>query len=137
MLKVLIVEDDIIIADMIEDRLVADGLVVCGIASNIAEAMTLASQDKPDVAVVDVRLADGDLGTDLALRLRQMHNDIGILYATGNVEAVLGQSVGEACLRKPYNVSALTPAVRFVVNKLRTGQCLCPVPEGLILLGAR
>jgi DNA-binding response OmpR family regulator len=136
MLKVLIAEDDIIIADMIEDRLVLDGFIVCGIACNIAEAVSLAVQEKPDVAIVDVRLADGDLGTDLAVRLRELDGDLGILYATGNVEAVLGHSVGEACLRKPFKAAALAPALRLVVNKLRTGQLRCPVPDGLILLSA-
>lgn len=57
-LKVLIAEDDLLIADMVEDILVAHGYEVCGIARTVAEAVALGSLNRPDLAVLDLRLAE-------------------------------------------------------------------------------
>ena len=67
--RVLIVEDDLMMADMVEMLLVDSGYEVCGIARNVADAVALARSHKPDLAVIDVRLADGDLGTEIPAHL--------------------------------------------------------------------
>jgi len=61
--KVLIAEDDLMIADLAEDMLVGQGYEVCGIARTVPEAVALGRQHRPDLAVIDLRLADGGLGT--------------------------------------------------------------------------
>jgi response regulator of citrate/malate metabolism len=135
MLKVLIVEDDLMIADMVNDRLELDQFDVCGIATNITEALALASMHHPDLAVVDVRLADGDLGTNLAVDLKRLYK-IGILYATGNIELVIRDSVGEGCMQKPYNMAALSKSLRIVHRLLASGEVPDALPDGLLLLNA-
>src|SRR5690242_13176645 len=95
---VLIVEDDLMVADMLEEILIDEGFTVCGISQRITEAVDLAAIHKPTLAVVDVQLLDG-LGTDLAARLLRDH-DIGILYTTGNRELVQ-HAPGDGCLGKP------------------------------------
>ena len=62
---------------------VDSGYEVCGIARTVAEAVALGRSHKPDLAVIDVRLADGDLGTEIAAQLGALGR-LGILYATGN-----------------------------------------------------
>ena len=57
MLKVLIAEDDLMLADLAEEILVDAGYEVCGIARTVAEAVALAQHHKPDLAVLDLRLA--------------------------------------------------------------------------------
>jgi two-component system, response regulator PdtaR len=64
-LKVLIAEDNLMIADLVEEILIEHGYEVCGIARTVAEAVVLAQHHKPDLAVLDLRLADGGLGTDI------------------------------------------------------------------------
>ena len=44
-------------------------LEVCGIARTVAEAVELGLRHKPDLAVIDLRLADGELGTEVAALL--------------------------------------------------------------------
>jgi DNA-binding response OmpR family regulator len=60
-LKVLIAEDDLMIADLAEEVLAEAGYEVCGIARTVAEAIALAQHHTPDLAVLDLRLADGGL----------------------------------------------------------------------------
>ena len=66
---VMIAEDDLLMADMLEDVLVAGGYEVCGIARTVEQGIELGDRCKPDLAVLDIRLADGGLGTDIAARL--------------------------------------------------------------------
>src|SRR6202030_2553353 len=82
-LKVLIAEDDLLIADMMEAVLLSHGYDVCGIARTVAEAVELGSTSKPDLAILDLRLANAGLGTEIAARLGD-RGRLGVLYATGN-----------------------------------------------------
>jgi len=50
-LKVLIVEDDLLMADMVEMLLVDSGYDVCGIARNVAEAVALVTHAEPFAAI--------------------------------------------------------------------------------------
>jgi DNA-binding response OmpR family regulator len=102
MLKVMIAEDDLLMADLLEDVLVEAGYEVCGIARTVEEGIELSQAHKPDLAILDLRLANGGLGTDLAARLSRQ-NRPGVLYATGNGGQLgLTKADGEACLGKPY-----------------------------------
>src|SRR5476651_650530 len=98
MLKVLIAEDDLMIADMAEEILVEHGYEVCGIARTVAEAVALGRLHKPDLAVIDLRLADGGLGTEIPAQLGALGRP-GVLYASGNISHVmLTAADGDACL---------------------------------------
>jgi DNA-binding response OmpR family regulator len=57
--KVLIVEDDFMIADCLEEILVDAGYEVCGIAREVDEAIAMGKELRPDLAVIDLRLAAG------------------------------------------------------------------------------
>jgi DNA-binding response OmpR family regulator len=133
-LKVLIVEDDFMIADMSEDLLVAGGYEVCGIAATVQAAVSLGLRHKPDLALIDFRLADGGLGTEVATRLRATSR-IGVLYATGNSKHVEMQNAeGEACLGKPYQAEDLVRGMKIVAEFVATGASTLPFPHGFHML---
>jgi two-component system, response regulator PdtaR len=69
MTSVMIAEDDLFMADMLEEALAASGYEVCGIARTVEKAVELAERHKPDLAILDIRLANGGLGTDIPARL--------------------------------------------------------------------
>jgi DNA-binding response OmpR family regulator len=69
MAKVLIAEDDLFMADMLEEVLVGAGFQVCGIARTVEEGVALGKRHKPDLALLDLRLAAGGLGPEIAGRL--------------------------------------------------------------------
>ena len=64
MLKVLIVEDDLMLADFAEELLVEHGYKVGGIARTVGDAVARVRHSAPDLVVLDLRLADGGLGSD-------------------------------------------------------------------------
>jgi CheY-like chemotaxis protein len=134
MLKVLIAEDDLMIADLAEEILIEHGYEVCGIARTVAEAVEMGRLHKPDLAVLDLRLADGGLGTEIAARLGSDLR-LGVLYATGNVARVmLTATNGDACLAKPYRSADLIRGLEIVAGIIATGMALQPFPRGFQVL---
>ena len=134
MLRVLIAEDDLMIADLVEEVLVDKGYEVCGIARTVAEAVALAQHHKPDLAILDLRLADGGLGTEIAALLLPLGR-LGVLYATGNIsQVVLTTADGDACISKPYRTIDLLRGLEIVAEIVATGTALPPFPRGFRVL---
>ena len=134
MLKVLIAEDDLLIADMTEEVLIDHGYEVCGIARTVGEGVALGRLHKPDLALLDMRLADGGLGTEIAAQLNRFGR-LGVLFATGNALHIMqNSSEGDACIVKPYSSADLVRALKIVAGIVATGIASLPFPRGFALL---
>ena len=132
MLKVLIVEDDLMLADFAEEILVEHGYEISGIARTVAGAIALARRSRPDLVVLDLRLAEGRLGTEFASQLPPLGRP-GILYVTGNMSQV-ALVHGDACLAKPYRSADLVRGLEVVAEIVATGKAQPPFPQGFQLL---
>jgi CheY-like chemotaxis protein len=131
-LKVMIAEDDMMIADMLRTILTEAGYRVCGTARTVPEAVALARQQRLDLAVIDIRLADGGIGTNIAAQLSDSERP-GILYATGN-RIKLTAADGHACLVKPYREIDLLRGLEIIAEIIATGTALPPFPRGFQML---
>jgi DNA-binding response OmpR family regulator len=134
MLTVLIVEDELSIAELLRDALEDDGYGVIGIARTLDDAVLLVKQNSPDVAIVDIRLADGDSGTNLRARLDETIRP-RILFSTGSAsdEDLLG-SYGDAVITKPYRLEDVGQALRIIDEIARHGRTDLPFPANFRLL---
>lgn len=114
--KVLICEDESIVALELQQRLQDFGYQVAGIASRGEEAFALAAQQHPDIALMDVRL-NGDLsGPEIATILSKDYNIPSIyLSAYGDEETVKEASRAEPLgyLIKPVRDQELDFSIRF------------------------
>ena len=134
MLKVLIAEDDLMIADIAEEMIVGYGYEVCGIARTVQEAVDLGRLHKPDLALIDLRLADEGRGTDIVRQLGSREG-LGVLYASGNIEQFsLTATDGHACLAKPYRSGDLERGLEIVARMVATGIATPPFPPGFHVL---
>lgn len=134
MLKVMIAEDDLIIAEMAAEFLATCGYEVVGTARTVDAAVALGDAHRPDLAVIDLRLADGDLGTAIPGRLASLDR-LGILYATANMAHLLQSgATGEACIRKPYRFPDLRRSLEIVTEMVTTGRASPPFPRGFQIL---
>ncbi len=131
--SVMIAEDDLLVADMLEDTLVHGGYEVCGIARTVAKAVELGARCKPDLAILDIRLAEGGLGTDIPAGLMNAPR-MGILYASGHTLPDLTKADGTAVIRKPYRPEDMLRAVRIVEQIVETGEASRPFPEKFTVL---
>jgi CheY-like chemotaxis protein len=136
MLKVLIAEDELLIADEIEEALIAGGYEVCGIARTVDEAVKLVELHEPDLAVLDIRLAGGDRGTDIPLRLLGKGKPIGVLYATAysSLNRQLTLNDGEAAIEKPFCSEDLVRALAIVQEIKALGGSTSQHPPGFRVL---
>ncbi len=135
MLKVLIAEDDLMIADIAEEMLSEAGYAVCGIAPTVEEAVALFRRHKPDLVLLDLRLADGGLGTEIVAQLGDELGKTGVLYASGNISNIVLTSLdGEASLTKPYCSADLVRSLEIVAGLVNTGTASLPFPYGFKLL---
>jgi CheY-like chemotaxis protein len=83
--RVLIVEDEFVLADNLEIMFTQGGHSVCGKASTAADALLLAKIQLPDIVLMDVRLAGTVDGVDAARMILGIHN-CGVVYITGNAD---------------------------------------------------
>ncbi len=110
-MRVLIVEDEMAIALDIEGMVLADGHEVIGLARTEKEALELAPE--AEIALVDIRLADGLSGPKLARKLLKGF-DIAVIYVTGNPEVVLdGGADGVAVVSKPQTQEKILEAIHL------------------------
>ena len=58
-MRVLIVEDEALVALELEELLLDEGFEVVGSAANAAQAIDLGRRHRPDLALLDLNLADG------------------------------------------------------------------------------
>lgn len=80
--KILIVEDEFIIADVLSNILTNAGYEVCSIADSVSEALGMISTFKPEFVLLDIYLKGKLTGIDLAQRLGQMN--IPFIYISAN-----------------------------------------------------
>jgi two-component system, response regulator PdtaR len=138
MSKVLIAEDEFMIAEMLNEAAIEGGYEVCGIAAEAAEVIALGEQHRPDLAIIDLRLAGGSDGLEAARELRRRVK-LGILFASGNCHRVIAEPppAGEACLNKPFTRRDVVQALRVVEEIVRSGAPPRPLPVKLHLLQQR
>lgn len=130
-MDVLVVEDEFLVAMAMEDCLRRAGHRVIGPARRSADALAHVARSRPDLAVVDIRLADGDSGTELAAELEGA-NGVPVLYASGQGGEAAASGRGVGVLDKPFSEHALARSVDAVA-RIRAGRDPGPLPEGLTL----
>ena len=88
MTKLVIVDDHEALREGLVALLVGQGLEVVGAAGNVAAGLDLVEQVAPDVALVDIRLPDGN-GIDLTRELLAQRPALGVILYTGDSDAEL------------------------------------------------
>ena len=85
--RVLIIEDEFLIALDLEATMFKLGFDVCALAPSASKARSLAMNDQPDVALVDVCLEGGREGIEIARWLREVC-EVPIVFVTAQVTQI-------------------------------------------------
>jgi two-component system, response regulator PdtaR len=116
---VLVVEDEVLIADLWCMILEDFGVTVCGTASTAATAIAIAEEHRPKVVLMDVRLKGPLDGIDAAIAI---HASMGskIIFITGSGEQQtlmrIQQGYPTAVLFKPISDRQLQTAVEAAMQ---------------------
>ena len=120
-IRILIVEDDMIIAANISLQLSNLGYEVTGIESRGEEAILHAKENTPDMLLLDINLKGTLDGIETAKAIQQFR-DIPIIYLTANSdEATFNKAKDtrpKAFIAKPFNRLNLQRTVELIVNQL-------------------
>jgi DNA-binding response OmpR family regulator len=104
--KILVVEDEALVAMLVEDALLDAGFAVIGPAATVDEALALLDDERPDAVVLDLNLA-GETSTPVADLLAA--RGIPYVIATGYGASGLPPGHQDAMvLAKPYDPAELT-----------------------------
>ena len=127
--RILIVEDEPLVAFDNEHMLREAGYEVVGTVDNLAEAVKLMGEEEVDLILSDIVLnGEGD-GMDVARAAAARGTPV--LFVTGNCP-IEARSLGIGCLAKPYSGKILRNALDALDRKLR-GEEVKRVPAGLSL----
>jgi CheY-like chemotaxis protein len=113
MASVLVVEDDAILAYVLERVLIKAGHKVIGTAGGFSKAVSIATSAPPDLALVDFHLSGPENGALVANHLRELGTKI--IYVTANVDEVRLIDGDAEIVAKPYTDDVLLAAVRRVI----------------------
>ncbi len=118
--RILIIEDEALVA--MEMRFVLEdlGYEVVGIAATALEARDAAQAGRPiDLALVDIHLSDGPTGVELGRELAQ-DEGVTVIYVTANpgmLQAGVAGTIGVLC--KPTDEYAVQTAVEYALHRRR------------------
>lgn len=112
-LRVLIVEDQALLAMELELVVSESGCEVVGCAMDRAGALAIAERDRPDLALVDINLLDGMTGPDIALHLVREYGS-AVVFLTANLEQIPDGFAGAlGAVAKPFEESTIRAVVDF------------------------
>jgi response regulator of citrate/malate metabolism len=118
--RALIIEDEFLIALDLEATVFELGFDVCALAPSANKARSLAMNDQPDVAIVDVCLDGGREGIEIGRWLREVC-DVPIVFVTANrdaatLERINHQVPAAPVLSKPVFRRQLADAIATVTK---------------------
>ena len=108
--SILIVEDEPLIAMMLEDFLESLGHAVVGTCESLEDALERVQAGGFDLAIIDVQLKDGKQVWPVADRLAESGTPF-ILATGGHVDPPPAEFAAVPLIEKPYTVDRVTPAI--------------------------
>ena len=126
--KVMIVEDEMLVACHLESVVEDLGFEPVGIAADTAQARELGER-RPDIALVDLNLRDGPTGPAIGAWLGEL--GVTVVFVTANPSA-LGRGVPGALgvMGKPCDDEGVFAALDFAARRRRGEPA--PPPAGLV-----
>jgi len=119
---ILIVEDEALIASYIQEVLEESGFVIAGVASSGPEAMSLAGASRPDLALVDIKLAGPMDGIEVAQLMRSRF-DVQSIFLSGICDPETMERAKNAgplgFLEKPFRPSQVFNALQRALSELQ------------------
>ncbi len=122
--KILVVEDEIIIADDICDILSELGYETLEPVINYSEAIEAIEKYKPDLAILDIQLAGSKDGIDLAWKIKEDYQ-LPYIFLTSNADPATVERAKKvtppAYLVKPFNKDDLYTSIEMALYNYSSG----------------
>ena len=122
-IKILIVEDESIIALNLKETLIELGYEPCGIAPNRCRTIALLEKGiQPDLILMDIYLKGPTTGIELAKELKITMPEVPVIFLTANSELATIKEASKAFsygyIIKPYKKPSLHAAIEVAIAKV-------------------
>ncbi|QNL22678.1 response regulator [Hyphobacterium sp. CCMP332] len=125
--KILIVEDDNLIAESLQDIILALDHEVAGIAGNAKSAMEMIQLEKPDLALLDIQINGSIDGLELADMIKA-ESDIPFIFTTAFADTSTLEKAKElgpfGYIVKPYGIKDVNAAIQIAMSNHSSVQSL-------------
>ena len=130
-MRVLLVEDEALILMQLEALVEDAGHLVVGTAMYCAEAIDLARAVRPNLAFVDLSLADGGSGLVVAEALKEMR-DVLVVFVTANPLCLGDDFAGAAgVIAKPFTRAVVAGGISYLEQCVRHPPPVSALPSGM------
>jgi CheY-like chemotaxis protein len=118
--RALIVEDEILIAEEIRERLSRLGFSVIATVDSADECVTVATTERPDLVLMDIRLRGEKDGVQAAKEIREQV-DVPIVYLTAYSDRLTveraKQTEHDGFILKPFLRRELQPTIEVAMRR--------------------
>ena len=118
--SILIVEDEILIADTLARYLIKQGYQIVGMAISYEEAVALYQQHDPDIVLLDIRLNGPKTGIDFAYFLQQQATPPPFIYLTSQTDrrniGLAKETFPAGYLSKPIQKESLVATIEIAMH---------------------
>lgn len=125
--KIMIVEDESVLAENLQMKLETLGYEVTGVADHAEQAISMARENRPEVILMDVRL-NGEMDGIQASQILQEESRIPVVYLTGHADEEtynrMQETHPDGCLLKPCDPEALQMVLELALIKGRESRRL-------------
>ncbi|WP_028296730.1 LytR/AlgR family response regulator transcription factor [Olivibacter sitiensis] len=131
--SVLIVEDEMIIANDLRDILEILGYQVCGVARSYEEAVVAVNSEAPNMILLDVMISGNKTGIDVANYLNE-HKPIPFIYITSYTDQLTLKQAFHTkplgYLAKPFELKDVKVAMAMAIDKSENADEFLLLPDG-------
>ena len=119
-IKILLAEDEVLIAHCLKMELELNGYDVCSFVASGEEAIEIAKKEDPSLILMDIHLSGKMDGIEAATKILE-HNKIPIMFMTGYNDKAIYERAQElnpvSYLEKPIEIFEIQPIIDSVFNK--------------------
>ena len=109
-LRILVVEDDVMIGELLAETLEDLGHVVCAVETNTANSVAAAARHRPDLMIVDVGLGEASGITAVKEILRSGY--VPHVFVTGDALRDLSLGPNAVLIQKPFRGLDIVKAIQ-------------------------
>jgi len=130
-LKVMIVEDEMLLAMELESEVQAAGHEVVGMAVSSSQVPEIVRDSAPQFAFVDIHLQDGPTGIEVGRMLAE--KGVPYIFVSGNIKKLPRDFAGAlGAMEKPYTMNGMANALAYIDAVVRGEEDRLP-PASLVL----
>ncbi len=131
-MRILIVEDEALLAMELESEVEEAGHEIVGVAAESKQALSLIEKSSPQFAFVDIQLLDGPTGIDVGRHLAS--RSIPYVFVSGNLKRIPEDFAGAlGAIEKPYTMNGLQNALEFIDTIVNGEHQSVTAPPSLVL----